>query len=203
MSLSQKDRTLLRDLAAQVAELAARPVHQETIALWKANNGLRPVRPMVMIDQICWHEMDVDGQLVSQLEPGPWRWVEDGLRRTLYSWKHMRADMVIEPFVEISPVIRGLDFGVQTDERVSVLDPQNSVVGHAFIDQFEKDEDLNKIKNPVVELDTRATAEARGASPRDFRWSARGSHAAPLVPVCALGHSRHVAQPRARHPRSH
>ena len=59
--LPQKDQDILRELAKQVAEIAALPVQQETIAAWKVLNSLNPVRPMFMIDQIPWHEMDVDG----------------------------------------------------------------------------------------------------------------------------------------------
>ena len=36
MLTSKQDRMILQDLAAQVAEIAALPVQQETIALWKA-----------------------------------------------------------------------------------------------------------------------------------------------------------------------
>ena len=50
MSVSRKDRNALRELARQAAEIAALPVQQETISLWKALNGLKSVRPMVMID---------------------------------------------------------------------------------------------------------------------------------------------------------
>ena len=54
MIVSNKDRNILRELASQVAEIAALPVQQKTISLWKALNGLKPVRAMVMIDQIPW-----------------------------------------------------------------------------------------------------------------------------------------------------
>ncbi|MFC1718297.1 hypothetical protein ACFL6S_31870 [Candidatus Poribacteria bacterium] len=53
-----------------MAEIAALPVQQETIALWKVLNGLKPVRGMVVIDQIAWHEMDVDEELTLQTEDG-------------------------------------------------------------------------------------------------------------------------------------
>ena len=52
MSVSAKDRGILRGLAEEVSEIAALPVQQETIALWKQMNSLKPVRPMVMIDQV-------------------------------------------------------------------------------------------------------------------------------------------------------
>jgi len=100
MSVSRKDRDVLRDLGKQVAEIAALPVQQETISLWKALNGLKPVRPMVMIDQIPWHEMEVDEELTLETEEELCREVETTLRRTLYSWRHMGADMVVEPVVD-------------------------------------------------------------------------------------------------------
>ena len=45
MIATKQEREILRGLAGQVAEIAALPVQQETIALWKALNGLKPVGP--------------------------------------------------------------------------------------------------------------------------------------------------------------
>ena len=166
MTVSRKDREALRTLAAQVAEIAALDAQQKTIALHKALNGLKPVRPMMMIDQVCWNEMDVDGELTVRCEDGFCRDMETRLRRTLYQWKHMRADMVVEPAIDVSKVIRGMDFGMRVIENVAVTDPTNSVVGHFFIDQLPNDEDVEKIRMPEVSLDEKATArleeQARG-----------------------------------------
>ena len=160
MAVRQKDREVLRGLAGQVAEIAALPVQQETISLWKALNGLRPVRAMVLIDQIPWHEMDADEELAWQTEDPFCQGIETQLRRTLYRWKHMRADMVVEPVVEVPKVIHGDDFGIQVVERAAILDPRNDVYGHAYIDQLETEDDLKKIRQPEVRLDEEATAEA-------------------------------------------
>ncbi len=159
MLVRPKDRDSLRGLAAQVAEVASRPVHQETIALWKALNGLKPVRPMVMIDQIPWHEMEVDGELALQTEDDFSREIETNLRRTLYAWRHMPVDMVVEPVVEVSNVIRGEGFGIRVVEETAVQDPANDVCGHAYVDQLKTEADLQKIREPEVRLDERATAE--------------------------------------------
>ena len=158
MLVSHQDRTALRELAAQVAEIAALPVQQESIALWKALNGLKPERPMVMIGQIPWHEMNVDGELTLQTQDPLCRRWETTLRRTLYSWRHMRADMVVEPYFDVSKVIRGMGFGLKTDENRSVLDPENDVVGHYYLDQLQNEEDLQKIQTPHPTLDKEATA---------------------------------------------
>jgi hypothetical protein len=161
VSDSGKDRQVLRELARQVAEIAALPQQQETIRLWKALNGLRPVRPMVMIDQIPWHEMDVNGELAPACEDEFCRKIETRLRRTLYSWKHMRADMVVEPFVDLPKAISGWDFGIHTVDERAVSDPQNDVVGHGYVDQVKTEEDVEKIHTPRIQHDPDATARAR------------------------------------------
>ena len=54
--ISTHDRDIIQKLAAEVAEIAALPVQQEKKLLWKKLNALRPERPMVMIDQVCWND---------------------------------------------------------------------------------------------------------------------------------------------------
>jgi hypothetical protein len=159
MSINIKDRNILRELARQVAEIAALPVQKETIALWKDLNRLKPVRGMVMIDQISWHEMDVDGELTQQTEDGFCRGFETQLRRTLYSWKHIRADMVVQPFVNVYKAIHGAGFGVGVIEETAVSDPRNSVVGHRYIDQFKTEDDIMKIQMPNISYDEDATKQ--------------------------------------------
>ncbi len=158
MSVSKQDREVIRDLAKEIAEIAALPKQQETIALWKASNSLKPVRPMVMIDQIPWHEMEVDGELSLQTEDGFCRGLEGRLRRTLYSWRHMPVDMVVEPVIDIHKAITNTGFGVATIEETAVSDPRNSVVGHGYIAQITTDEDVEKILTPEVGLNEEASA---------------------------------------------
>ena len=47
----------------KLAEIAALPVHQEKARLWQKLNDLESERPMVWINEIPWHEMNVDGEL--------------------------------------------------------------------------------------------------------------------------------------------
>ena len=60
--LNKNDITIIRDLAARMAEIAALPVQEEKRALWRQLNALKPARPMVMIDQVCWNEMNLDDE---------------------------------------------------------------------------------------------------------------------------------------------
>jgi len=168
MIVTTQERTILRELASQVAEIAALPVQQEAIALWKALNALKPVRPMVMIDQVAWHEMNVDDELTLRTESPFCRDLETRLRRALYGWKHMRVDMVVEPIINIGKVICGSGMGIEVAEQRAVLDPNNDVVGHAYVDQLKTDEDVERIRRPMLELDEKATAEIEEAAHEIF-----------------------------------
>ena len=59
----------------------------------------------------------VKGKYGNALEFEGWE-----IGRSMYCWKHMRADMVVEPFVTISKTIRGTDFGVRVIEETAVTE---------------------------------------------------------------------------------
>ena len=63
MDISKNDKKIIRELAKEVAQIACLPVQEEKRRLWRALNGLRPEKPMIMIDQLPWHEMNVDDEL--------------------------------------------------------------------------------------------------------------------------------------------
>ena len=155
--MNDAERNTLKKLAAEVAEIAELPVHEETRALWKALNRLEPERPMVMIDQIPWHEINVDDELTMMCRDGFTRELEWALREILYRWRHIRADMVVEKFIDIPKVVTNTGFGLTVDEDTAASDPDNPILGHRYFDQLATDEDLEKIKTPIVRLDRNAT----------------------------------------------
>jgi hypothetical protein len=159
MDMPKNDRTVLRELSRQVAEIAASPKQQETISLWKALNGLKPVRPMVMIDQMPWHELNVGDELTLRCESRAAQGIERSFREAVYRWKHMPADFVVERTFGVGRVVTGWDFGIKADDDRAVSDPQNSVVGHLYHDQLQTETDLEKIRIPVLGFDREATAK--------------------------------------------
>jgi len=152
------DVGILRELAKRCAEIAALPVQEEKRQLWRKLNALKPDRPMVMIDQVCWNEMNVDDELTLRCEDRACRGYETILRRKLFQWKRFPVDMVVEPFIRVHKAIQNTKFGMRVDEQVAVSDPRNSVVGHKYINQFQTEEDLEKIKTPQVTHDAAETA---------------------------------------------
>jgi len=159
VTVTRADRNVLRTLAHEVAGIADLPVQRETRSLWRALNGLQPVRPMARIDELPWHEMDVDGELTLLSQDETERRLERSLRQTLYAWRHMPLDMVVEPVIEIPKVIRTSGFGIDIRETTLVTDPHNEIVSHGYIDQLEDATAVERIRAPVVDLDAEATAE--------------------------------------------
>jgi len=155
---SLQDKDILRRLADQVAGIAALPVQQEKRVLWRKLNGLQPERPMVIIDQVCWNEMPVDDELTLTCVNDEYRGYEGHLRRLLYQWKHFPVDMVVEPSIAVHKAVSNTGFQVGVLEEVAVTDATNSVVGHAFTNQFETDADLEKVKTPIITHDAAETA---------------------------------------------
>ncbi|MFA6107585.1 MAG: hypothetical protein WDA75_02340 [Candidatus Latescibacterota bacterium] len=155
--LNKQDVAVLRELAKQVAEVAALPAQEETRRLWRRLNGLRPVRPMVTIDQVCWNEMNVNDELTLRCTDPELRGYEGHLRRILFQWRHFPVDMVVDSFVRVPKAVHNTGFGVRVEESTAVTDPTNSVVGHLFTNQFQTEDDLAKVKQPRIRHDQAET----------------------------------------------
>jgi hypothetical protein len=155
--LNKQDIAIIRELAGRVAEIAAYPVQEEKRRLWRKLNAVRAERPMVMIDQVCWNEMETGDELRLRCTDSECRQYEDFLRRTLFQWTHFPVDMVVEPFIRVSKAIHNSGFGITVEENVSVSDPTNDVIGHLYLNQFEHDEDLAKVQMPKVSHDEAET----------------------------------------------
>ncbi len=155
------DRDILRRLAERQAEIAALPIHQQTVAGWKRLNDLKPGKPMVHIYQVCWHEMDVDGELTLQCQDPFCRAAEGQLRRTIYQWDHFRGDMVVTAEFSSPPVVADTGFGLEVDEEIVRTDLRGGVVSHRFHPQIKTEADAEKLRPPQVIYDREATERNR------------------------------------------
>ena len=155
----QHDRDILRPLAARYMEASQLPVHHEKLALWKALNRGEMQRPMVLIDQLPWHELNAEGELTIQCETPLFQRVERDLRQTLYKWTHFPVDMVLEPFVTIPKSIRNSGYDIGVEEDIQTTDTVNDVVSHRFHNQLKDEEDVSKIKDMVITHNEAQSAE--------------------------------------------
>jgi len=155
--MNKKGLAIVRELAERVAEIAALPVQGQKRLLWRKLNARKPARPMVMIDQVCWNEMNVGDELTLMCADAECRGYEDQLRRMLFQWKHFPVDMVVEPFIRVPKAIRNSGFGVLIHEETAVTDPTSAVLGHKYENQFQTEDDLKKIRLPQVSHDAAET----------------------------------------------
>ena len=158
-SASRNDQRVLRELGAQYAEIGALPIQEEKKRLWRRLNGLRPERPMVMIDQVCWNEFEraFPEELGLQCADPDARRYERRLRRRIFQWRNFPGDMVVEPFFGLEKSFTNTGFGIGIQEETLPTDKTNNVVAHHYQNQFERDEDLEKIREPVVRYDAEET----------------------------------------------
>jgi hypothetical protein len=155
--LDPKDKDILRRLAGELGKIAALPVHKEKALLWQKLNDRQSVRPMVWINEVCWHEMNVDGELTLEAEH-PWaRDQEQELRRTLYQWGHLPGDMIVNDYLACPLAIHSTDFGIKEDVDVVKTDAANDIVSRHFNVQIQDYADLDKIQMPVVTHNREAT----------------------------------------------
>ncbi len=178
IQLSGHDTDILRRLASELAGIAALPVHQEKARLWQKLNDLQSLRPMVWINEICWHEMNVDDELTLCTEH-PWAQDQEReLRRTLYQWRHLPGDMIISDFLACPLAVHSTDFGIIENVDVVRTDDASDIVSRHFNVQIRDFDDLEKIKMPVVTHNELAT---------EFRYQAMCDVYDGIMPVKKVG----------------
>jgi hypothetical protein len=157
ITIDRRDTEILRTLASEVAAIAALPVHREKARLWQRLNDLDSVRPMVWINEICWQEMNYDGELTLTCSHAWARDQERELRRALYQWRHLPADMIIDDYLASPLLFHSTDFGIREDVDVVKTDEASEVVSRHFKVQIADWPDLEKIRIPVVTHNAKAS----------------------------------------------
>ena len=148
---NSEEKKLLRELAKRYLDLARMPVNEERKERMKRTNDLTPgLRPAVWIDEIPWHEMDIDGQLSLVCEDPFARRMEWFFKSQLYRWKYIQADMVLLPYYAVHKKYSSTGNGLDTDERIIKTDSRNHIVSHAYHDMLATEEQLAKMKMPML-----------------------------------------------------
>ncbi|MDH5687364.1 MAG: uroporphyrinogen decarboxylase family protein [Candidatus Bathyarchaeota archaeon] len=159
MGHSRKDRGILRELGEQVAEIGALPVNEQRRELHGRINNLEKAKPTFHIYEIPWHEMDVNDELKLRTEDPFCQGIERDLRRTLYLWRHMQGDMVMEPVIVQPLCIHDTGLGITEKVDIARTDEKSDVYSRHFHIQIKDEEDIEKIKMPEVTFDAERTEE--------------------------------------------
>lgn len=158
-TITKEDKKILRSLAQKKAEIADNPIHHKKMEMWKSLNDFKAVRPLVWINEIPWHEMNIDDELTLMTSTEFSKYLETRLRRSIYLWKHMPSDFIVEPILPCYLVINNTGFGISEEVDIAVTDDSSDIVSREFIPQIQNKEDIEKIKIPGVDFDSKSTEE--------------------------------------------
>jgi len=146
----QQDYTIIRELAKKYMEIAANEKNCERYQRAKGINDLKAARPIVWLDEIPWHEMDIDEALLCQCQSAEAIEIETWLRRQLYRWTHIQADMVAEPAYRIAKAYDSTGIGMEVLEDIIITDASNHIISHHYKDQLETEEQADKLTIPTI-----------------------------------------------------
>lgn len=159
-SIPASDRELLRDLGRRKAAIARLPIQAERFELWRRLNRRQSVRPMVNIQQVPWHELNVNDELTCRCTDPFLRGVEWGLRAELYQWAHLPGDMIVEPVIyvglEHGPQSIYADYGIQ--EKPTRREGAHDV---SYAPVIRSEKDVDQLKVPAVWVNREATERQR------------------------------------------
>ncbi len=159
LKISENDKQILRKLAERYSQIASEEINKERASLWTDLNDLKSKRPMVWINEICWHEMNYNDELTLQCEGEFAKSIEDPLRKTIYQWDHLQGDMVVNNFIDCPAVFTDSGFGFEEDVDIVKTDDSNDVVSRHFNRLIKEPEDIEKFKEPVITYEKDQTEE--------------------------------------------
>ncbi len=162
MPICAADRTALRTLAAQVAELAALPEMTIRRKKWVEHNSLRSTEPVMFISpEGAWEEMILPSDL--HCEGDEARSIEWELRHRLYVYTHFQDDSVIEAEWIVNAPLRDTGWGLEPVKEAST--EQRGAFRIRPI--LNNRDDLQKLRLPDLIYD-RAAHEDRASQMHDL-----------------------------------
>jgi len=172
------DLRILRPLAQAYAQAAAEPCNAARRALHQASNSLRMVRPVVMLDEIPWQQMDIDGSLTCFCEDEDLRNLECWMRRSLFQHKHFPGDRFLQSFVGVGKTVHSTGIGIGVKDGTRTSGHATQIISHEYEDQLEEEAALEMIHPPVLTYDEEDTR---------VRWTKIGEAVGDILPVRIVG----------------
>ena len=192
MAISDRDRKALRDLARQVADLAAQPIMAERREMWKQHNSLHRVRPMILISpEGSWRELLPQDALACEGDEA--RGIELNLRRRLYLGG-LADDTVAEAEWNVAKVVRNSGWGLEPRRIAST----EYLGAWTFDPVIRQPADLKGLRHPRIEVDEDLTeqrlAEAQDLFGDVLRVRLRGVNRVAFQPMAQYTRLRGLAE---------
>lgn len=150
MRYNTNDLYSIRELAKQYMEIAVSDKHNRMRQRFRDTNDLKIVRPPLIMEEIPWHEMNLDGELNCICEDSGLRSMEYFFRVHLFREKHFKCDNYIEPYWIVRKSYSNTGNGFTVSEDRIAADSQNSIVSHHYYDVLEDESALEAYHDPVI-----------------------------------------------------
>lgn len=178
-----QELAVLRQLAYEYFQASQSEKNEERRILHRAVNDLKMIRPVVLIDEVPFHELNTDGSLTLQCVDPDFREAENFFRKKLFQWKHFPADMILTPFYPVHKVFYESEIGLDVEENTLAVDANNNIISHEYHDQLSTYEDLEKIKVPTITYDEEETKR---------RFEKFANAFGDVLPVKITGHNSYM-----------
>ena len=158
--MTEKDRSIVRELAKKYMALVCTEKQEKMTDRFRATNDLKLVRPPVILDEIPWYQMDMNGELTCVCEDSRVRAVELHFRKAIFYMTHFKADNLYEPFYCVKQTVESTGIGI--DMKTSDMkrtDEKNKIVSRKFEDVLEEESALEQMHDPVFTLCSDKDAE--------------------------------------------
>lgn len=147
--ISQKDRHVIRELAARWKEYASWPVMEERKRLWKAVHDLRSERPVILFETAWIDGYVADSEILCQ-DP-LLRRVEKDMRITLRQAEEVGDDLVIEPYYRLGWKMTFSDYGVPV--QVHTAKGVDKSIAYSFSFPIGTPSDIGKLRKRSMAVD--------------------------------------------------
>lgn len=145
---SEKEISVLRNLASQVLEISERQIEKEKAKLWKEHNDLENDRPLVFADpENGWNEI-IDVAKLECFDPLARVW-EMFLRKQIFWALEMKDDKVIEQYFDVP-------YSFTDDGWGFPLIQEGGENGGAYAMKtslIDYDDSFNKLRYPKITID--------------------------------------------------
>ena len=172
------DIKILRQLAREYHAAAHEPRNDERRRLHTAVNDLKMIRPVVLISEIPWPQMNFNGELTCFCEDPFFRSYEWQMRSSLFHYRYFPADMYLNAQLGVGKVVHSTGIGLSCQDEILKSEQKTDIVSHSYIDQVPDEASLEKIHNPVISYDEAAT---------NANWNKLGDAVGDILPVKKYG----------------
>lgn len=148
-TMTNQDKSVLRDLAEQYVEICSNPVQDERRNLWRKHNSLKKTQPLIYVRAFAWREMPQSKCTI--VDPFLQQF-EDFFRNRLF-WNTFRDDSIFEPWITVQATRKCTGWGLPVERNYS-----DEPRGSFKIDYPIKiPSDIEKLRVPWHQIDEEKT----------------------------------------------